>query len=71
MICDEHIDARMADCGASLDLEELSAAIAQKTGMAGDTVEKYAKAKNPPTKLYSVKERPKVEALTAPLAAED
>ena len=34
-------------------------AIAQKLGMSRDTVGKYAKAENPPTKLLSAKERPR------------
>ena len=46
-------------------------AIAQKLGMARDTVGKYAKAKNPPTKLLSAKERGKAEALAASLVAAD
>ena len=46
-------------------------AIAQKLGMARDTVGKYAKAKNPPTKLLSAKERAKAEALAASLVAAD
>ena len=37
--------------------------IARELGMARDTVGKYAKAKNPPTKLLSAKERAKAEAL--------
>ena len=46
-------------------------AIAQKLGMARDTVGKYAKAKNPPTKLLSTKERAKAEALAEVQIAAD
>ena len=46
-------------------------AIAQKLGMARDTVGKYAKAKNPPTKLLSAKERAKAEALAEVQIAAD
>ncbi len=45
--------------------------IAQKLGMARDTVGKYAKAKNPPTKLLSAKERAKAEALAEVQIAAD
>ena len=38
-------------------------AIAQRLRMSRDTVGKYAKAKNPPTKLLSAKERAKAEDL--------
>ena len=46
-------------------------AIAQKLGMGRDTVGKYAKAKNPPTKLLSAKERAKAEALAEVQIAAD
>ena len=46
-------------------------AIAQKLGMSRDTVGKYAKAKNPPTKLLSAKERAKAEALAEVQIAAD
>ena len=46
-------------------------AIAQKLGMSRDTAGKYAKAKRPPTKRLSAKERAKVEALAASLIAAD
>ena len=45
-------------------------AIARELGMARDTVGKYAKAENPPTKKLSAKERAKAEALaTSPITA--
>ena len=45
-------------------------AIARELGMARDTVGKYAKAENPPTKKLSAKERVKAEALaTSPITA--
>ena len=46
-------------------------AIVQKLGMSRDTVGKYAKAKNPPTKLLSAKERAKAEALAEVQIAAD
>ena len=46
-------------------------AIAQKLGMVRDTVGKYAKAKSPPTKLLSAKERAKAEALAHTLMVAD
>ena len=46
-------------------------ALAQKLGMARDTVGKYAKAENPPTKLLSAKERAKAEALATLMDAAD
>ena len=46
-------------------------AIAQKLGMSRDIVGKYAKAKNPPTKLLSAKERAKAEALAEVQIAAD
>ena len=45
--------------------------IARELGMARDTVGKYAKAKNPPTKLLSAKERAKAEALAGSQIAGD
>ena len=45
--------------------------IARELGMARDTVGKYAKAKNPPTKLLSAKERAKAEALAEVQIAAD
>ena len=45
--------------------------IAQKLGMARDTVGKYAKAESPPTKKLSARERSKAEALAATLTATD
>ena len=44
---------------------------ARELGMARDTVGKYAKAKNPPTKLLSAKERAKAEALAESETAAD
>ena len=46
-------------------------AIAQKLSMGRDPVGKYAKAKNPPTKLLSAKERAKAEALAEVQIAAD
>ena len=46
-------------------------AIAQRLGMARDTVGKYAKAENPPTKKLSAKERAKAEALAGLMTAAD
>ena len=45
--------------------------ISRELGMARDTVGKYAKAKNPPTKLLSAKERAKAEALAESQIAAD
>ena len=45
--------------------------IARELGMARDTVGKYAKAKNPPTKLLSARERAKAEALAEVQIAAD
>ena len=45
--------------------------IAQKLGIARDTVGKYAKAKSPPTKRLSAKEYVKAEALTGSMTAAD
>ena len=45
--------------------------IARELGMARDTVGKYAKAENPPTKKLSAKELAKAEALTASSTAAD
>ena len=45
--------------------------IAQKLGMARDTVGKYAKAESPPTKKLSARERSKAQALAASLTATD
>ncbi len=47
-------------------------AIARELGMSRvSTVRKYAKAKNPPTKLLSAKERAKAEALAESQIAAD
>ena len=46
-------------------------AIAQRLGMARDTVGKYAKAESPPTKKLSPSDRTKAEALAASLTATD
>ena len=46
-------------------------AIAQRLGMARDTVGKYAKAESPPTKKLSASDRIKAEALAASLTATD
>ena len=46
-------------------------AIAQRLGIACDTVGKYVKAESPPSKLLSAKERAKAEALAASLIAAD
>ena len=45
--------------------------IAQKLGMARDTVGKYVEAKSPPTKRLSAKERAKKEALAGSITAAD
>ena len=45
--------------------------IAWKLGMARDTVGKYAKAKSPPTKKLSARERTKAKALAASQTATD
>ena len=45
--------------------------IAQKLGIARDTVRKYAKAKSPPTKRLSAKDYVKAEALTQSMTAAD
>ena len=46
-------------------------AIARELGMSRDTVLKYARAENPPTKLLSAKERAKAEALAQVQIAAD
>ena len=45
--------------------------IARKLGMARDTVGKYARAKSPPTKKLSPKERAKADAQAESLMASD